>query len=118
MPHGPIGIGHTILYNWTLRVMTLFKGLCTSQKLMISHTKLNYVLLFFIYTRPSLGAIDQTFRHQDGHGSPYGMLPPIPLNNMACIHLFKHSTTLSVLFGVSAEIHTCGIINQCYPSCM
>ena len=29
MPHGPIGIAHTILYNWTLRVMTLFKGLCT-----------------------------------------------------------------------------------------
>ena len=28
MPHGPIGIAHTILYNWTLRVMTLFKGLC------------------------------------------------------------------------------------------
>ena len=29
MPHGPIGTAHTILYNWTLRVMTLFMGLCT-----------------------------------------------------------------------------------------
>ena len=29
MPHGSIGIAHTILYNWTLRVMTLFKGLCS-----------------------------------------------------------------------------------------
>ena len=28
MPHGSIGIAHTILNNWTLRVMTLFKGLC------------------------------------------------------------------------------------------
>ena len=31
LPHAtwPIGTAHTILYNWTLRVMTLFKGLCT-----------------------------------------------------------------------------------------
>ena len=29
MPHGPIGTAHTILYSWTLRVMQLFKSLCT-----------------------------------------------------------------------------------------
>ena len=34
MPHGSFGTAHTILYNWTLRVMTLFKGLCTLPKLM------------------------------------------------------------------------------------
>ena len=49
---------------------------------------------------------------------PMGCYPPIPLNNMACIHLFMYSSTLSVLFGVTAEIHTCGTINQCYPSCI
>ena len=28
-----------------------------------------------------------------------GCYPPIPLNNMACIHLFMYSTTLSILLG-------------------
>ena len=67
MPHGPIGTAHTILYGWTLRVMQLFKSLCTG----LCFTKIieitsyliqiKLIITILMYTRPSLGAIDQMF---------------------------------------------------------